>query len=169
VLYIFICTFFTWNEKTNDSEMNGSSHFFCLVYSSFLRRCKFNFVPWFPNIWTSPHFLTIYSHVKLLVRECVHLTTQIFSVNNNNYHLKLWKPQQYYVLHRKEKGQIFANMVKLGYGIRGGGGGNDVVQPWKWRQHVSPKHWHPPTSPGGFTTRKNNIEISAAANTSNLT
>jgi hypothetical protein len=33
-----------------------------------------------------------------------------------------------------------------------------VVQPWRRRQHVSPKRWYRPTSQYGVTTQKTNID-----------
>jgi hypothetical protein len=33
------------------------------------------------------------------------------------------------------------------------------LQPWRWKQYVSPKRWHLPTSLRGAKTQKNNITI----------
>jgi hypothetical protein len=33
------------------------------------------------------------------------------------------------------------------------------LQPWRWRQYISPKHWHLPTSLHGTKIQKNNIII----------
>jgi hypothetical protein len=33
-----------------------------------------------------------------------------------------------------------------------------LLQPWRWRQYVSPKRWYLPTSPHDVTTQKTNID-----------
>jgi hypothetical protein len=43
------------------------------------------------------------------------------------------------------------------------------LQPWRWRQNVSPKRYFPPNSLHAVTTRNNNIFILTALRTSSLT
>jgi hypothetical protein len=42
------------------------------------------------------------------------------------------------------------------------------LQPWRWKQHVSPKRWYLPMSPHGITTQKNNVVIFTTVRTLNL-
>jgi hypothetical protein len=39
-----------------------------------------------------------------------------------------------------------------------------LLQPWRWRQYVSPKRWCLPASPHGVTTHKTNIIFTALEN-----
>jgi hypothetical protein len=41
-----------------------------------------------------------------------------------------------------------------------------VINPWRWKQYVSPKRWYLPTSPHGVTTLKTNIDTFIAVSIS---
>jgi hypothetical protein len=43
------------------------------------------------------------------------------------------------------------------------------LQGWRWRQHVSPKHWHRPTELHGAQTPNNNNTLTAANNVTSHT
>jgi hypothetical protein len=56
VLYILICTFFTADEKTEGSGLNGSKHYPRSISPELRPESFYHLLLLLPNIWSVPHF-----------------------------------------------------------------------------------------------------------------
>jgi hypothetical protein len=67
-----------------------------------------------------------------------------------------WFVGRRYVASRLLLAVSLCNTFSYPQGCRGFGA---TLQPWRWRQHASPKHWLLPTDPHGDLTQKNLISV----------